>query len=57
MIKQVQPEGNYAIILGDPSDANTAFLRQGMEEVIGAAAPWRADHDYVGEANADGWNR
>ncbi len=54
MIKQVQPEGNYAIILGDPSDANTAFLRQGMEEVIGAAVSG-GQITIVGEANADGW--
>jgi D-xylose transport system substrate-binding protein len=54
MVKQVQPTGNYAIILGDPSDANTAFLRQGMEEVIGAAVAG-GQITIVGEANADGW--
>ncbi len=54
MVKQVQPTGNYAIILGDPSDANTAFLRQGMEEVIGAAVAG-GQIKIVGEANADGW--
>lgn len=54
MIKQAKPEGNYAIILGDPSDANTGFLRQGMEEVIGAAVAG-GQIKIVGEANADGW--
>ncbi len=54
IIKQVKPEGNYAIILGDPSDANTGFLRQGMEEVIGAAVAG-GQIKIVGEANADGW--
>lgn len=54
MVKQVQPEGNYAIILGDPSDANSTFLRQGMEEVIGAAVKG-GQITIVGEANADGW--
>ncbi len=33
----VAPKGNYAIIKGDPGDPNVGFLRQGMEEVIGAA--------------------
>ena len=54
MVKQARPEGNYAIILGDPSDANSAFLRQGMEEVIGAAVQG-GQIKIVGEAHADGW--
>lgn len=54
MVKQAQPDGNYAIILGDPSDANSAFLRQGMEEIIGAAVAG-GQITIVGEANADGW--
>ena len=54
MVKQAQPSGNYAIILGDPNDANTGFLRQGMEEVIGAAVAG-GQIKIVGEANADGW--
>ena len=54
MVKQAQPTGNYAIILGDPNDANTGFLRQGMEEVIGAAVAG-GQIKIVGEANADGW--
>lgn len=54
IVKQVRPEGNYAIILGDPNDANTAFLRQGMEEVIGTAVAG-GQIKIVGEAHADGW--
>ena len=54
IIRQEQPEGNYAIILGDPSDANVRFLRQGMEEVIGAAVAGGTIR-IVGEGNADGW--
>ena len=54
IVKQVQPEGNYAIVLGDPSDANSTFLRTGMEEVIGAAVAG-GQIKIVGEANADGW--
>jgi D-xylose transport system substrate-binding protein len=54
MIRQVRPEGNYAIIMGDPSDPNVAFLRRGMDEVIGAAVSGGAIR-IVGEANADGW--
>jgi D-xylose transport system substrate-binding protein len=54
IVKQAQPEGNYAIVLGDPSDANVRFLRQGMEEVIGAAVAG-GQIKIVGEAHADGW--
>jgi D-xylose transport system substrate-binding protein len=54
IVKEAQPTGNYAIILGDAGDANTAFLRQGMEEVIGAAVAG-GQITIVGEANADGW--
>jgi D-xylose transport system substrate-binding protein len=48
------PKGNYAIIKGDPGDPNTGFLRQGMEEVIGAAVKSGAIK-IVGEAFSDGW--
>ena len=50
----VAPKGNYAIIKGDPGDPNVGFLRQGMEEVIGAAVA-SGDITIVGEANSDGW--
>jgi D-xylose transport system substrate-binding protein len=48
------PEGNYAIIKGDPGDPNAGFLREGMEEVIGQAV---ADGKItiVGEAFSEGW--
>jgi D-xylose transport system substrate-binding protein len=49
-----QPTGNYAIIKGDPGDPNVGFLRQGMEEVIGAAVA-AGDITIVGEVNSDGW--
>lgn len=54
-VRQVQPEGNYVIIKGDPGDANSGFLRQGMEEVIGAAVAG-GTISIVGEVNVDGWN-
>jgi D-xylose transport system substrate-binding protein len=54
IVRQAQPEGNYVILKGDPADANVGFLRQGMEEVIGAAVSG-GTIKIVGEANADGW--
>lgn len=54
LVRQAQPEGNYAIVKGDPADANVGFLRQGMEDVIGAAVEG-GSITIVGEANADGW--
>ncbi|TAG08644.1 MAG: D-xylose ABC transporter substrate-binding protein [Rhodobacterales bacterium] len=54
IVRQVQPEGNYVILKGDPADANVGFLRQGMEEVIGAVVAG-GTITIVGEANADGW--
>jgi D-xylose transport system substrate-binding protein len=53
-VTKVQPEGNYAIILGDPGDPNAGFLRQGMEQVIGEAVK-SGKIVIVGEANSDGW--
>ncbi|HQY44963.1 MAG TPA: substrate-binding domain-containing protein, partial [Paracoccaceae bacterium] len=50
----IKPDGNYAIILGDAGDPNVKFLRQGMEEVIGAAVG-AGTIKIVGEANSDGW--
>jgi D-xylose transport system substrate-binding protein len=53
-VSAVQPEGNYAIIKGDPGDPNAAFLLEGMMEVIGddvAAGKIKI----VGEAFSDGW--
>jgi D-xylose transport system substrate-binding protein len=53
-VKAAKPEGNYAIIKGDPGDPNSGFLLQGMMSVI------QADVDagkikIVGEAGTDGW--
>ncbi|SHE88058.1 D-xylose transport system substrate-binding protein [Litoreibacter ascidiaceicola] len=50
----VQPEGNYAIIKGDPGDPNAAFLLQGMMEVIGADVE-AGKIKIVGEAFSDSW--
>ena len=53
-VMKAKPDGNYAIILGDPGDPNSAFLRSGMEEVIGDAVK-AGTIKIVGEANTDGW--
>lgn len=51
------PEGNYAIILGDPGDANAAFLRSGMTE---AGVPELGDTSgpvhVVFEQNTPNWD-
>jgi len=49
------PEGNYAIIKGSQTDANSDFLRAGMEEVIGQAV---ADGkiNIVCESYTDNWD-
>lgn len=54
LVRQARPEGRYVILKGDPADANVGFLRQGMEDVIGAAVQG-GTITIVGEANADGW--
>ncbi len=48
------PEGNYAIIKGDPGDPNATFLREGMEEVL-AGPIAEGKIKIVGEAFTDGW--
>ena len=53
-VKAAKPEGNYAIIKGDPGDPNAGFLLEGMMEVI------KPDVDagkikVVGEASSEGW--
>lgn len=55
IVKEQKPTGNYAIIKGDPGDPNSDFLRQGMEEVIGASVAG-GQIKIVGEAYADGWS-
>lgn len=53
-VSKVQPEGNYAIIKGDPGDPNAAFLLQGMMEVIGDDVK-SGKIKIVGEAFSDSW--
>ena len=53
-VKAVKPDGNYAIIKGDPGDPNANFLREGMEEVIGADVA-AGTIKIVGESYSDGW--
>lgn len=48
------PKGNYAIIKGDPGDANAGFLREGMEEVL-APKIAAGDIKIVGEQFTSGW--
>ncbi len=50
----VAPEGNYAIIKGDPGDPNAAFLLEGMMSVIQASVDSGAIV-IAGEAFSDGW--
>jgi D-xylose transport system substrate-binding protein len=49
------PTGNYIIIKGNGSDANSDFLREGIEEVIGAAVS-AGDITIVGETYTDNWD-
>ena len=53
-IFKVVPKGNYAIIKGNEADANARFLRDGYEEIIGAAVT-AGDITIVGETFTDGW--
>ncbi|MCX8509534.1 MAG: substrate-binding domain-containing protein [Rhodobacteraceae bacterium] len=53
-VMKAKPDGNYAIILGDPGAPNIKFLRAGMEQVIGDAVK-AGTIKIVGEANSDGW--
>ncbi|MBD3765620.1 MAG: substrate-binding domain-containing protein [Rhodobacterales bacterium] len=48
------PKGNFAIIKGDPGDANAGFLREGMEEVL-APRVAAGDIKIVGEQFTSGW--
>ena len=54
-ILAVKPKGNFAIIKGDPGDANANFLREGQEEIL-APAIKRGDVKIVGEEYTAGWN-
>jgi D-xylose transport system substrate-binding protein len=50
-----KPKGNYAIIKGNSADPNADFLREGIEEVIGAAVK-SGDIKIVGETYTDNWD-
>ncbi|MFM1908941.1 MAG: D-xylose transporter substrate-binding protein [Pseudomonadota bacterium] len=54
-ILAVKPKGNFAIIKGDPGDANANFLREGQGEVL-ADAIKKGDVKIVGEEFTSGWN-
>lgn len=53
-ILEAQPEGNYVMIKGSPTDANADFLRGGQQEVLQAAID-AGNITIVGEAYTDGW--
>jgi D-xylose transport system substrate-binding protein len=54
VIYEAVPTGNYVIIKGNQADANADFLREGIEEVIGAAVT-AGDITIVGESYTDNW--
>ena len=49
------PKGNYVIIKGNKADANSDFLREGYEEVIGEAVK-AGDIKIVSETYTDNWD-
>ncbi len=49
------PKGRYVIVKGNKADANADFLREGMEEVIGAAVA-AGDIEIVSETYTDNWD-
>lgn len=49
-----QPEGNYVMIMGSPTDPNADFLRGGQDEIIADALASGAI-TIVGESYTDGW--
>ena len=53
-ILEAQPEGNYVMIKGSPTDPNADFLRGGQQEVLQDAID-AGDITIVGEAYTDGW--
>jgi D-xylose transport system substrate-binding protein len=53
-ILEAQPEGNYVMIKGSPTDPNADFLRAGQQEVLQDAID-AGDIEIVGEAYTDGW--
>ena len=53
-VLEAQPEGNYVMIKGSPTDPNADFLRGGQQEVLQEAIDSGAI-TIVGEAYTDGW--
>ena len=53
-VLEEQPEGNYVMIMGSPTDPNADFLRGGQDEVL-ADAIQVGDITIVAEAYTDGW--
>ncbi len=53
-VTAVKPDGNFAIIKGDPGDPNAGFLLQGMMSVIQGAVD-AGTIKIVGESFSDGW--
>jgi len=53
-ILAAQPEGNYVMIKGSPTDPNADFLRGGQQEVLQDAID-AGDITIVDEAYTDGW--
>lgn len=49
------PRGNYVFIKGNASDPNANFVRQGQQQVVGAALAAGAIRN-VGEAYTDNWD-
>ena len=49
-----QPEGNYVMIKGSPTDPNADFLRGGQQEILQEAID-AGKITIVGEAYTDGW--
>ena len=49
------PKGRYVIVKGSSTDANADFLREGFEEVIGAAVK-AGDITIVSETYTDNWD-
>jgi D-xylose transport system substrate-binding protein len=53
-ILAANPQGNYVMIKGSPTDPNADFLRGGQQEIIDAAVK-KGDIKIVGEEYTDGW--
>ncbi len=53
-VLEAQPEGNYVMIKGSPTDPNADFLRGGQQEVLQEAIDSGAI-TIVGESYTDGW--